>query len=622
MTYRSLYRRWRPNRFSEVAGQEHITRTLSQALSRENISHAYLFCGPRGNGKTSVAKIMAKAVNCHYFPGQEPCGSCKPCVEISRGTFMDVLELDAASNRGIEEVRELREKSRYATSEGRYSVYIIDEAHMLTHEAFNALLKTLEEPPPRVVFMLATTEPSKLPSTVISRCQRFDFRLLSEQEITDRLQEVAEAEHWDCRQEALHVIARLSEGAMRDALGLLEQCQAYADGEITMEHVYDLTGLPPEETLGKLLDALVQQDIPAGLQAIREVTYGGKDLHLFVKEQLYLFTRLLVAQSTGEKSVDLQEGAYRELVSQYLKSISHDALMEVISLLHQLSSELKFYQNPHFYLEIAFINMIKSLRRLGNASVDDLLWRVEQLEEKLHKVTEAGLSWQEAASESSPGNACSLEITTEKTGFEENSHSEKTTEDTAQTEKSETGVPSSSSHQEEDQESSRDIKQEVRQDNNSSREDVNQETWAKVLKTVEKKQPLLLGLVEKARPVKLENSALTLAFSREDSFYQDMLMEKKRRSTLERLVSEIMGNNVSINTVLTSEEKEVKETDQVDRLNHTLSQESVEKSNGQDTITDEKPSPVSPGEEEPEDSSSMSNEALKLFNGKVINTEE
>ncbi len=380
MSYRSLYRRWRPLKFNQIVGQEHITRTLQNALLRGNVSHAYLFCGPRGTGKTTVAKIIARAVNCPNLSQEaEPCGECSSCRQIMEGSSMDVQELDAASNRGIDEVRDLREKTRYVATQGQYKVYIIDEVHMLTHEAFNALLKTLEEPPPGVIFILATTDPSRLPSTVISRCQRLDFRLLTSEEIKERMAEVARKEDWPFEEEALRLIARLSEGAMRDALGLLEQAHALGEGKVMAENVYILTGLAREEAVGRVVEALVKEDIVGGLAAAREIAFGGKDLYLFLKEQIIFFKQLLVVQSAGLEA--LEDKRYEKYLKQYSNIFSDDVLLEMISLLHETTGEIRFAEHAFFILETLFLNMLKVAKSNAmDKSMRRLIQRIEKLE--------------------------------------------------------------------------------------------------------------------------------------------------------------------------------------------------------------------------------------------------
>ena len=296
-TYTALYRRWRPQLFSQVVGQKHVTRTLQNALSSGRVAHAYLFCGLRGTGKTTMAKLLARALNCREGVHPEPCNSCPSCLEILEGRSVDVLEIDAASNRGIDEIRDLRDKARYTTAQSRYKVYIVDEVHMLTNEAFNALLKILEEPPPRVIFILATTEIHKLPLTVVSRCQRFDFHLLGISEIAGHLQNVAAELDFNLDEEALYLLARQAEGSMRDALGFLEQCRAYGGEKVSYSEVRDILGLAAPETIFSLLEAVIQEDIGRGLSVIGASVYEGRDLHRFIRELILYLRKLVVLQS-------------------------------------------------------------------------------------------------------------------------------------------------------------------------------------------------------------------------------------------------------------------------------------------------------------------------------------
>ena len=359
MPYRSLYRRQRPKKFSEMVGQEHVSRTLSQALAQGKIAHAYLFCGPRGTGKTTAAKILARALNCERYPAPEPCGQCRPCQNILAGVSLDVLEMDAASNRGIDEIRDLREQTRYASSEGRFKVYIIDEAHMLTTEAFNAFLKTLEEPPPGVVFILATTDPSRLPRTIISRCQRFNFHLLGAEQVCRRLEKVAAEEGWKAETEALHVIAYLAEGSMRDALGLLEQAQPYEDETITAEHVRRITGATRKENMETLIEAIASNDLAAGLALLQEVTSGGGDLSLFLRDLTYCFSRLLLPPKNGHSPGGTY--GFDQLVDRFRGVFTREGIMEAVELLHQVSLELRQGYSPRFNLEIGIIRLLRVL---------------------------------------------------------------------------------------------------------------------------------------------------------------------------------------------------------------------------------------------------------------------
>lgn len=361
MAYLSLYRRLRPMTFTQITGQDHVTRTLSHALSRGQLAHAYLFCGPRGTGKTTTAKILARTVNCHHYPATEPCGDCPPCRNIAAGVSLDVIEMDAASNRGIDEIRELRERTRYASGECRYKVYIIDEAHMLTNEACNAFLKTLEEPPAGVIFILATTDPSRLPPTIVSRCQRFDFHLLTLEQIEERLRQAAVDEGWGIEAEALHLMARLAEGSLRDGLGLLEQCSAYGGEVISAEHVRSVTGVTRVETIGSLIEALASGDLETGLKTLQEIIYSGRDLTLLLRDLTFFFSRLLLGGTGGRLQLEENYYGFGSLLQKHRGCFSRTVLLELVELLHGLSGEMRYAHYPQFVLEVALIRMMRVL---------------------------------------------------------------------------------------------------------------------------------------------------------------------------------------------------------------------------------------------------------------------
>jgi DNA polymerase-3 subunit gamma/tau len=302
MDYQTLYRRWRPRGFADFVGQRHVVVTLSHALANNRIAHAYLFTGPRGTGKTSTAKIFAKAVNCDGPQGIEPCDHCLNCTRINEGTFMDVIEIDAASNRGIDEIRDLREKVKFAPAEGKYKIYIIDEVHMLTTEAFNALLKTLEEPPQFVVFILATTEVHKLPLTIISRCQRFDLKRFTIDEITGRLDEILTAEGLAAEPAALTLIAKYAEGGMRDALSILEQTISHCQGKLLEADVRAILGLIDREEIDQIALAIQERNTRKALAVLDEVALGGKDLFQFGRSLVEHFRELLLHSLAGEST--------------------------------------------------------------------------------------------------------------------------------------------------------------------------------------------------------------------------------------------------------------------------------------------------------------------------------
>jgi len=331
MATQALYLKYRPQTFEEVVGQEPITRTLRNALHQGRIRHAYLFTGPRGTGKTTTARLLAKAVNCQAPEAERPCNACPICVAINEGRLLDLIEIDAASNRGIDEIREIRERVGFRPNEGRYKVYVLDEAHMLTEPAFNALLKTLEEPPPHVIFALVTTDPHKIPATITSRCQRFDFKRISLQTIVERLATIAEQEGVRVEPAALELIAHQGTGALRDAISLLDQLTSYGD-EITLDQVQMVLGTVAGEAAGKLAACLAEGDIPGGLDLVNRTIADGADPRQYAREVVeYLRGLLLVKQGAGtrllnataEQAADMEALAERLPLDQLLRAIQH-----------------------------------------------------------------------------------------------------------------------------------------------------------------------------------------------------------------------------------------------------------------------------------------------------------
>lgn len=359
MAYIALYRKWRPQTFKDLVGQEHISRTLANAITSGHIGHAYLFAGPRGTGKTSTAKILAKALNCEHGPTPEPCGQCEQCRKIADGSSMDVFEIDAASNRGIDEIRDLRETVKFAPVDGRYKVYIIDEVHMLTTEAFNALLKTLEEPPAHVVFILATTEAHKVPPTIQSRCQRYDFKRITVEEIESRLRYITAEMKMEAEDEALAMIAIQADGGMRDALSILDQCAALAEGTITAERVRQILGLVGHDWIYKMTKALAARNVQEALQILAELLRDGKDLKQILSELSLHLRSLMIFQAAGTvEAMDLYAEP-QDVLQDQARLFAPEVLPRMIARLHEAMTEMKWSPQPRITVEVALMELCR-----------------------------------------------------------------------------------------------------------------------------------------------------------------------------------------------------------------------------------------------------------------------
>ena len=421
MSYIALYRAWRPQTFQDMVGQQHIIQTLQNAIREQRVSHAYLFNGPRGTGKTTAAKILAKAVNCEQGPTVEPCNECAACKGITAGHIMDVVEIDAASNRGIDEIRDIRDKVRFAPSEVRYKVYIIDEVHMLTSEAFNALLKTLEEPPGHVIFILATTEPHRLPATIISRCQRFDFRQVSLEEQIDRLMQICQEEGIQADKDAIAYVARLSEGGMRDAISLLEQVAAFGDGKLTLEAAVDVTGGMAADQFYQLADAIKDRNAPAVLPLVEGLMQAGKSADKCMENLIYYFRDLLVLKLASGKSVTDRIVDTERFIG-VAEAFSSARLFAMIDELHAYQIELKHASQPQTLFEVAMLKLCtmedsgaaahqeKAGAGASSSELQALRKQVSELETKLEKLMRTGVDPAQAAEQNAAPKAAPSRI--------------------------------------------------------------------------------------------------------------------------------------------------------------------------------------------------------------------
>lgn len=371
MGYQALYRKWRPQRFDEMVGQDAVAKTLEHAVESDKISHAYLFTGPRGTGKTSAAKILAKAVNCPNQTNGEPCNECEICRAITSGVLSDVIEIDAASNNGVDEIRDIRDKVRYAPTEAKNKVYIIDEVHMLSSGAFNALLKTLEEPPAHVIFILATTEWQKIPATVISRTQRFNFRRIDQPTLVARMQLILDEEGIDYEAEALDVIAHAANGGMRDALSILDQLLSFTSDKVTKSSALELTGALGSQQKIAYMHALYMSDTETALKMLREAIQSGREPARFVEELLYFTRDLLLAQSTKAENQEELLSGYDEDFYELARTIDTAFLYRVMQQLEQARYDMQYSVQPVIYLEVATINLTEDTEPTAGQSTAD-----------------------------------------------------------------------------------------------------------------------------------------------------------------------------------------------------------------------------------------------------------
>jgi DNA polymerase-3 subunit gamma/tau len=529
MAYTALYRVYRPQTFSDVVGQAHVTTTLRNALREGRLSHAYLFNGPRGTGKTSAAKIMAKAVNCEQPQDGEPCNQCASCKAINEGSVTDVLEIDAASNRGVEEIRDIREKVKFAPSDVKYKVYIIDEVHMLTTEAFNALLKTLEEPPSHVIFILATTEPHKLPATIISRCQRFDFHRIPLPEMVKRLKQICQAQHVEAEDQALHLVAKLAEGGMRDALSLLDQAISYSGAAVTANQVIQITGTVSQSYFSTLAKMIAERDMAKVIELFDQLMVQGKDPEQFLHDFLYYYRDMLLLKTAPS----LQEIVERTMIDEQFTGVAAlyplPVLYEVIEALNQALTQLKWSTYARVLVELTLVKLCQLPEKHAAAAVQPssgediaaLTNRVRQLEQKLNQVLSGQVAVATAA------------------GREENRPREQRRAASA------AGGFRTPTNK---------VREAARAVNESLTQQIRGQ-WSQILSEVKKVKIQFQAWLINGQPVAASNDALVVVFT--SPIHRDKTMEPELKGIVERVIHAVSGKQLQLLSVMEEEWKEM-----------------------------------------------------------------
>ena len=513
MAYLALYREWRPRTFKDIVGQEHITKTLANALKQEKIAHAYLFSGPRGTGKTTAAKILAKALNCELRDGEEPCNHCASCLSIDHGSAMEVFEIDAASNRGIDEIRDLRENVKLSAMQGKHKVYIIDEVHMLTTEAFNALLKTLEEPPAQVVFILATTEVQKIPLTILSRVQRFEFYRISVENIQRRLVEVCTSLSRQVNPSALVVIAQKSEGGLRDALSILDQC-LLQDDPIGVEEVYQVLGMVGETFSAQLVEALLSSDYGKSLTFLSEGIQQGRDPRQIIRELLDYLRQMLLNAATGETPL-VAPHIQDQLVKQS-EQIGISRMLRWISILLQGEGQLKYASNARLAAELLLVQTIHESQPTSISGQEAILKRLSVMEQQIQGIRSA----RGDIPEGKPS------------------------------------VPSLKTPKAED----RTAKAKIVDPGNTAggiklklRIEEIQERWNDVLEHVKKRKKSTQAFLLEGKPVQLEGNTLTIIFREGCSFHKDKVSQIENRQTIEDVLKQLFSIPLTLENFMENE---------------------------------------------------------------------
>ena len=508
--HKALYRVYRPKTFEDVVGQEHIVKTLKNQIKNNNIGHAYLFSGTRGTGKTSTAKIFARAVNCLNPINEEPCNECEICVDTLNDNIMDIVEIDAASNNSVDDIRELRESVKYTPSKAKYKVYIIDEVHMLSQGAFNALLKTLEEPPSYVIFILATTEPHKIPATILSRCQRFDFKRVSSKDIADRMSYICEKENIQAEDKALSLIARNSQGALRDALSILDQCMSFGNDRIEYNDVIELLGTVNIDELFQLSQSIIDEDTKKSLQILNEFIIWGKDIRNLINDLIDHFRNLMVCKVSKDldEIISLPEESIERLKEQS-KTININDLIRILNILSETQDSMKSSSNTRILAEVT---MMKIAQPMFDESKEALIKRIENLE----KIIESG----------------NIKVVTVQNESETNTVPQRVQVDEPQERKEDI------------------VYEEVKS------EDVKlvESSWKKVIQKIKEDKKLsIAALLREVSSFNVKDNILYLIFNDNFSFARSRLNSKETIDYIESIIREILNRSFNIQIYLKSE---------------------------------------------------------------------
>ncbi|MDD4048025.1 MAG: DNA polymerase III subunit gamma/tau [Clostridia bacterium] len=520
MAYIALYRQWRPQTFNNLVGQDNIRKTLQNSIVKERIAHAYLFSGPRGTGKTSMAKILAKAVNCLNVQEGEPCNNCLVCNAINEGCSMDVLEIDAASNRGIEEIRDLKEKINFVPSQGKYKVYIIDEVHMLTTEAFNALLKTLEEPPAHVIFVLATTEPQKIPATILSRCQRFDFKKITVRDMEGRLTDILNAYEVTADEGALSLIVRKAEGGMRDAIGILDQCISYGDKHISLKIAYEVMGLVKNDVLIAIVQGVIDKDTAEVLFHVNELLKEGTEAGQIIKDLLEYLRNLLLLQVCGsDTELVLIDGEEKEKMIKQGKQLGMDWISKAIVFLAKTEGESRWSKNLRIVLETSLIKLIYQENNLLNEHVVKYSVDKEVVNER--NESEVGKRQQ-------------------KQQEEQKKQKEQTQQIKAKKVKKADAVKDSNLVN---------IEKEGKESSDISIEDI-KKRWVQVMDDLKESKRSLHAFLTVSTPYEIKNNKLVLLFKKGYTFHKEKVEEGDNKKLIQISLEKVVGIKLDITCTL------------------------------------------------------------------------